>query len=322
MDRRDFLRVAVGLAAAGVTRRAGAQERATVVLVHRPGVATAPAEQRPAMLAEMIAAGLTRLTGLDEAAAWAQFVDPGDRVAIKVNALVGQIATTPALAAVVAERALAAAGPEAECRIYDRAERELTKAGYTLGAHERGFEVVATDSDGVGYHAPPFEAGGVTDRVTAVAARLSTALINMPVLKDHNICGVTAALKNHYGSIAGPHRLHGNRGDPYVADVNCLPPLRDAHRLVVGDALWIVFEGGPGYSPQYRHQGDSILLSADPVAHDVVAWRMIEELRAAHGLRPLARVGREPTYLVAAADPSRALGVADPERIDLHRIDL
>ncbi len=326
MNRRDFLReAALGAATVGLTAPptpGAAADRATVVIVHLPGAGASAGPERLVAVQRMVAAGLHRLTGLDGAAAWLAFVQPTDRVVLKVNALAARIATSPELADAVARGCLAAGVAGEACLVFDRFERELRAAGYPPGPHPAGYQIVATDSAGRGYDDQPSVMRGVSQRLSRVISRDATAILNLPVVKDHNIAGVTAALKNHYGSIAAPQQLHGDRGDPHIPDVCCLPAIRDRHRLVIGDALTIVFDGGPGSRSDRRLQLDRLLLSRDPVAHDAVAWQMIEAARQAKGLRPLAREGREPTWLATAAAPPRSLGVADPTRIDQVVVEL
>lgn len=112
-------------------------------------------------------------------------------------------------------------------------------------------------------------------------------LINMPILKEHGISGVTLGFKNHFGSIPdgqviggdGTDNLHGYIG-PSTSNFNPLvniylnPNIKDKTRLIVGDGLfgartntnevpqpWNTFGGR---SP------NSLFFSTDPVAVDCV----------------------------------------------------
>ena len=51
-------------------------------------------------------------------------------------------------------------------------------------------------------------------------------VINLPILKDHSMAGVTFAMKNMYGVVERPQDLHaGLPGSPeYSAVVNCGVP--------------------------------------------------------------------------------------------------
>ena len=109
------------------------------------------------------------------------------------------------------------------------------------------------------------------------------------MLKDHGIVGVTMALKNLFGAIHNPNKYHLDGGDPYVADVYMLPPIRQKVRLAICDALAPQYEGGPSYMPQWVWPYRGVLVSRDPVALDCTGWRIIERKRAELGLKPLAR---------------------------------
>ncbi len=78
--------------------------------------------------------------------------------------------------------------------------------------------------------------GSAGSLLSKTLTQLCDAVINLPVLKDHGIVGVTMALKNMFGAIHNPNKYHPNAGDPYVADVNMLPAIRQKVRLTICDA--------------------------------------------------------------------------------------
>jgi uncharacterized protein (DUF362 family) len=139
----------------------------------------------------------------------------------------------------------------------------------------------------------------------------------MPVPKDHGIAGVTVSLKNMFGAIHNPNKYHLNVGDPYIADVNMLPHIREKTRLILCDATTIQYEGGPSYLPHWTWQYNGLVVGGDPVAVDHTGWGIIEKKRAAEGMPSLAELGREPTYIATAADDQHALGTNDSRRIEL-----
>jgi len=140
-------------------------------------------------------------------------------------------------------------------------------------------------------------------------------LINVPVLKDHDGAGVTIALKNMYGVIHNPNKYHPNGCNPYIADLNMLPEIRRKMRLSICDATTALYEGGPGYKPQYSWKNNSLILSQDPVALDYTGWQIIERKRAEKGLKTLEADGRAPRYIATSADGQHRLGTNDPRRI-------
>jgi hypothetical protein len=116
-------------------------------------------------------------------------------------------------------------------------------------------------------------------------------IINLCLMKNHD-CGITGAMKNHFGSIPSPRCLHEEMGDrSYIADVCNTPSIRDKVRINIADALfanwhnnvwaprpWTTF---PEESP------NSLLLSTDPVALDsVMLDHIIAEVDTLGGAAP------------------------------------
>jgi hypothetical protein len=199
--------------------------------------------------------------------------------------------------------------------IWDRATGDLLKSGYKINRDGPGVRVLA--NDGV-WEDRPTRQGQFEGRLTRIITEQITALINVPVIKDHGIAGITAALKNHYGSFDNPGRHHGNHCDPYLADLNAIPAIRDKTRLVVLDALRPMADGGPGLRRDSLWDFYSLVVSRDPVAVDYFAWKTIDERRAQTGLKSLAESGREPKWIATAA--RYGLGTDDPARMDIVRI--
>jgi uncharacterized protein (DUF362 family) len=146
------------------------------------------------------------------------------------------------------------------------------------------------------------------------------AVINLPVLKDHGIVGVTLALKNLFGAIHNPNKYHTNAGDPFVADVNMFEPIRRKVRLTICDGLTAQYEGGPSYMPQWSWPYNGLLVARDPVALDYTGWQILERKRAEKGMKPLRELHREPLYIATAADAGHRLGTNDPKRIDVLEV--
>jgi len=65
---------------------------------------------------------------------------------------------------------------------------------------------------------------------------------------------------------------------------------------------------------------EAIYVATDPVALDVIGWKVVERLRADNGLPTLKAAGREPTYLRIAGE--LGLGVYDDKRIRLREVTL
>lgn len=320
VDRRGFL---AGMAAAsaltGLGGRAKAQAAPTVVIVHAAGVSQLEGDEQARRIRQMLTAGMNRLTGLQGAAAWESLFKPDDTVLLKVNCLAPTLSPKVTLVDSAARGVIRAGVPGEQTLVWERTERELVAAGFTLGANANGYQVVATDAQG-GHDEAPSQHGTVTQRLPKLLSERATAILNLPIIKDHDLTGFTGALKNHFGSIDEPWKLHGEGIHQAIADLNAMPAFRDKHRLVIGDVIRVVYEGGPTDRPGTRADLDSLVLATDPVAHDAVGAMLVEELRAANNLRPLGRVGRGPAFIRLAAEAG--LGVADLDQIVLERIEL
>jgi uncharacterized protein (DUF362 family) len=175
-------------------------------------------------------------------------------------------------------------------------------------------------SDRVGYEDELATYGSVGSRLSRILTQRCDAIVNVPVLKDHDGAGVTIALKNMYGVIHNPNKYHPNGCNPFIADLNMLPAIRTKVRLTICDATTACFEGGPGYKPQYSWKENALIVSQDPVALDYTGWRIIERKRAEKGLKTLEADKRAPHYIATAADAQHRLGTNDPQRIALVEV--
>jgi uncharacterized protein (DUF362 family) len=317
MKRRAFLATA-GAAVVGWLSGGGAAAAAEAV---GPGKSRVVRVRRPQLFAhgeiparataEMVHAAVKALAGeTDGAAAWHRFIKPEDLVGIKINSLFGPGASThlEVIEAVIAGCQAAGVPPE-RIIVWDRSTAELSRAGYPVGRDGRGVKWLGTDRD---YEPQPTVAGSFKGRLSRLLTQRITALINVPVLKTHNVAGLTLALKNHYGSFHNPADHHANGCDPYLADLNGLAVIRGKTRLIIADALFPIAEGGPQARPQYTWPYGAILAATDPVALDFVGLQILEARRRTLGLEP---IGRRVRYLATAA--ARGLGTNDPRRIEI-----
>ena len=250
--------------------------------------------------------------------AWKQIVRPGEVVGLKVNCLAGRGASTNrVLVEAICERLQQSGIPPKNIVIFDRLNADLENAGYRLDSNPNRIRYVGNDS--TGYEADLSVFGSAGSRICQTLG-LCDAVINVPVLKDHGIVGVTLALKNFFGAIHNPNKYHSNVGDPYVADVYMLPAIRQKVRLTICDAITAQYEGGPSYMPQWSWRYNGLIVSRDPVALDYTGWQIIERKRAEKAMKSLREMKREPKYIATAADPQHRLGTNDPNLIELVEV--
>lgn len=250
---------------------------------------------------------------------WRRLFRRDDVVGIKVNCLSGKrMSTNLELVEAIVEGLRRAGLRNSQIVIWDRLNQDLEKAGYKITTS--GWRVRCYGNDQVGYEGKLFVFKSIGSLFSRILTRKCTAIINVPVLKDHGITGVTLGLKNFFGGIHNPNKYHLNCGDPYIADLNTHPFIRDKVRITICDALTAQYEGGPPFMPQWCWNFNGILVGTDVVALDQVGWQIIEKKRAEMGLKALKDVGREPNYIVTAADRDHRLGTNDPQRIEVVRI--
>ena len=247
--------------------------------------------------------------------AWRRVVRPGETVGLKANCLSGKGGSTSvALVETVCERLQQAGVGQDRIIVWDRLNDDLESAGFRPTS--RSGRIRYMGNEVLGYERDLTVFGSAGSLLSKTLTQLCDAVINLPVLKDHGIVGVTLALKSMFGAIHNPNKYHPNSGDPYVADVNAMPGIRGKVRITICDALVAQYEGGPTYMPQWTWPFNGLLFSQDPVALDAVGWRIIERKRAERGMAPLKAMRREPVYIARAAGPAYRLGVADLARIE------
>ncbi len=200
--------------------------------------------------------------------------------------------------------------------LYDLKNEDLSDCGYTRNVSSSGFRCFGNDEKGWGYEEVAVAPGGESVHLSKILTRC-THLVNIPVLRDHPTIGVSLSLKNHYGSVDSPSSLHGPnfKCEPHIAELNALDPIKKKTRLIVLPAFVGVYQGHHS-PPQFEYNG--LIASQDPVAVDYLGYKIIEEQRIKHDLRPLAKTGRYPTYIETSA--KLGLGTNDPKEMDLISI--
>ena len=274
------------------------------------------------ILHHMLEAGLEALGESNDAERYLQSTfGSAKTMGLKVNTLGGPGASTHVELANVLSNLLNDAGiPRKKHLIWDRYDDELSEIGYTISSKGDGPYCFGTDHTGIGYESELVSKGTVGGLLSKILVEYCDVIINMPVLKDHGIAGITGALKNHYGSIHNPNKYHSNNCNPYIADLNSLEQIKSKQRLIIMDALNVQYQGGPAYLRKWSAKCGVILLSSDPVAIDSTGWRIIEGLRKSAGLEPIKGSKREPIYIKTAAD--YGLGNNDPAKIRVKEIKI
>ncbi len=280
-----------------------------------------------AVARSLLTRALTELTGAPSLeAAVARFIHPSDVVAIKVNGIAGQNGYTMAVNFEVilplVEALLALGVPAGRITIYEQFPAHL--AGTRVNV--RGWQLppgVRTGTHDNKDHVMP--SVRVYQNVPTRYCRIfteATAVIDMTMMKEHHICGITGAMKNiTHGNIDNPHHHHDNQASPQIALLYHHPIVQSRVRLHIADAFKIIYDKGPlDEDPRMRVPHGAIYASTDAVALDTVAWQVIEDERKRRGGMTLERAGRAPRYLARAAE--LGVGVHDANDIRLRRVVL
>jgi len=248
---------------------------------------------------------------LQEGLSWRNLIPRNARVGIKVSCLPGKKLSSSVGLVKGLVRCLIRSGiPATEITVWERTQRELVRAGFT--PERVGCRVLGSDR---------IPGGGYASRVTvhrsigtcfSLLLERADVLINVPVLKDHDISGISAGMKNLFGAIHNPNKYHDNGCDPYIADLNSHPMIRDKMKLTIADASRVQYHNGPAYAPRYCEELSCLLVGRDPVALDTRGWKIVEGLREKYGLPDLQRAGRFPAYLQTAERLSLGTGPNNP----------
>ena len=319
LTRRDFLRTtaaAAGAVLAGPAAFAQSTPDKSRVIIARNGAVTKGGEIVEDVLARMVDAAVTALTGeADAAKAWGKLFSTDETIGLKPNGLGGpMLSTATALIKVCVERLQGIGVPSEKIIIWERSPADFVVCGLDVSEKAWGATCIPSDA---GFD-EPVTSGAFTGRLAQVVTKRIDAYIDLPIIKDHNIAGVTGALKSVFGSVMEPGQYHVPGCDPHIADIYSLPPFRGKSRLIVTDGTRATCEGGPQFNPLFAWNANLILAATDPVANDAQIWKIVDAQREANGLMPLEAVGRKPKSILTAAE--RGLGNADEARIEVEEL--
>lgn len=274
---------------------------------------------KPAEYLLLLKEAFVTLAGDEDYSRFLKQLFPGGVIGLKTNCLARMNPTLLPLVDALTDILIDSCGiDENQVVIWERTGDELKRAGYKLNASSFGRRCLGTDTNGIGYGDDFYNSGSVNSLVTGILTRLVDHSINLPVLKDHSLAGMSAGLKNMYGAIHNPNKYHNGNCNPYAADINNLEPIRDKFRLVVIDAVKVQYENGPGFDGRYHDFYNGLIISTDPVAADSIALEVLQYLRHKNNRRTLLEAGRPVKYLEMAS--KIGLGISDRNLIDLKVI--
>lgn len=151
------------------------------------------------------------------------------------------------------------------------AERTFNRSGIKAEAEKAGALVVIPKSSDFTTVDFGEESLGEWDVLTAVLE--CDKLINVPVVKHHSLCGMTAGMKNWLGVLTGPrNRLHQGIGDNLVELAKLFSPT-----LTVIDATRVLQRNGPtGGRLEDVATFDTIVAATDQVAAEAYVTKFLD----------------------------------------------
>ena len=280
------------------------------------------------LIKQMMDSGITLLTGTDNPKdAWKSLFHEDERVGIKINGLGADILVGNYQICWAIVDALKSIGvKENNIIIWDQYQNFFLSSGFKINRSFKGVRTYTTDGGGgkealdSGSSHREYDSGYGAVKVSKILTEEVDSLINIGLLKDHGLAGVSIALKNiSHGVISHPDNFHDNSCDPFIAAINSIPVIKDKIKLHICNGIVGLYEGGP--MPQKRHtwNDNRIILSRDPVALDTIGMNIIEGKRKEKNLRSLFNRPNLPVHIETAA--KYGLGVTDLNLIN-HKTTL
>ncbi len=221
---------------------------------------------------------------------------PKDIIGIKVNTYLGEAdnATKPEVAYSLAEFLIKIGIKDNNIIIWDRAADELEQAGYKINNQKTDIRCLATNTKRVarlsepmtGYDDKAIKIMTTQTRLSNIPSKLCSAMVNMPSLKTFKFkefLGVSGAIFNMFSAIdindENAKILYENDCNPSAAEIYNMPAIKKKTTLIICDAIYPLYNGGPSDDPRYHWNYNGIIAGIDPVAVDIVSQEIIQKYR-------------------------------------------
>lgn len=282
---------------------------------------------------DMLDQAMVKLTGRETAKeAWRDFVLPDNIVGIKINPLAGPKLSTHAVLVNRIVDSLNSAGVlRKQIIIWDRFEAHLLSAGFPILTDQGDVRTLSTNLDEIGYDDKVFyetEKDRITRRenestrslYSRIITEMVDVVINVPVLKQHDMSGISGCLKNMaFGSVDNTRRFHGRPlyCNPAISEIYENKVIKDKVVLNIVDGLLASYDRGPTYHPESAWQFGGMFVSADPVILDVLVLQTVNQKREEMGLSSMSKYANH----ISAAS-GLELGNNSLDQVNLQKIEV
>jgi uncharacterized protein (DUF362 family) len=284
-------------------------------------------------VSELIDQAMMKFTGRASAKeAWRDIVLPDDIVGIKINPLGGpELSTHPIIVDKIVEGLYGAGVLKKQIIIWDRFESHLLNAGYPIKQDEGEVQTIASDTEGIGYDDEVFyesekdsvnrrENESTRSRYSQIVTQQVDVLINVPVLKHHEMAGVSGCLKNlAFGSVDNTRRFHAKPlyCNPAIAEILEHRVLKDKLALNIVDGLVASFDWGPTYHAESAWKYGSLFVSTDPVILDVLVLQTINQKREEMELDSVSKLANHINTASVLGLGTNTLDQADLQKVEV-----
>ncbi len=348
LNRRQFLRLAAGVGSIGTLSALPALAQTHSGQLQPENTQTAPLtpvveavgkevwkddQLDEDATSELVDQAMMKLTGRTSAKeAWRDIVLPDDIVGIKINPIGGPELSTHAIIVDKIIEGLYSAGVlRKQVIIWDRFEAHLLNAGYPIRQDESDVRTLASDTEGIGYDDEVFyesekdsitrrENGSTFSRYSRIVTQMVDVLINVPVLKHHEMAGVSGCLKNlAFGSVDNTRRFHGKPlyCNPAIGEILEHKVIKEKLVLNIVDGLTASFDKGPIYHAESTWKYGTLFVSPDPVILDVLVLQTVNQKREEMALDSVSKFSNHINNASALGLGTNTLDQADLQSIEV-----
>jgi hypothetical protein len=216
---------------------------------------------------------------------WRRYFRPSDAIGLQIDCSWPPV-TMPLVDVVIDEIVRAGANPN-RIRVFAGDERELYRAGLVIRNDATGIKVLGTASEG-------FRGG-----LSRLVLDQCDVIINVARLRADARVGLWGCVANHTVCVDYPQRLAALQQPELLCQIASRPTVRTKTRLHVLDALQPPYQPPQSDELPPRWQYGGIIVSADPVAADLIGQELLEAYRKSIGIQP-AELQPQPSYLQEA----------------------